>query len=534
MARCIVSVVVEVQPQGVDQLRTLISQLRTSQAALNPPYPALQAIKSLHFLSMTVFADARYDPLFVIEANFDPPAGPFWADLDAAIGTELREMFRCCKRPPGPVGLMFDAVTVHGAKMSLAPFLEAQALVPTVGYEGARGMSRARIEQEAAVFLDLRETLKDPRPFHDKSPAQIHSALRNELLPRHACLREEPPPRLPLLENIGDWVKMIGLVLAIVVILHLPGMLLAWVVPPLPALAVILLAGAPAAIMLKKGLEASHDNPAGAAIAHKKKLTPGAIKNLLIALGLLLIFDLLVALAIWRIGGALNWGGDFQEALIIVGFGLAGAFVLVALIAARLRQLEQLDPTQEFPPPDSRKVREIMALEDKIPQNHMSSLVQVKPGLLRAILMRAGLVGLGFFMRAQPEARRGFLAGVRTIHFAQVAPVSNGGRLMFLTNFDGSWENYLNDFTEKVHLAVTLVWTNGVGFPPTRFLILDGASRGRLFKAWKRHSMAPSLFWFSAYRHLSVEQIERDARLAEGLRQSVLTSKKAEKWAMDL
>ena len=175
-----------------------------------------------------------------------------------------------------------------------------------------------------------------------------------------------------------------------------------------------------------------------------------------------------------------------------------------------------------------------MALEDKVAQNHMSSLVQVKPGLLRAVLTGAALTGLGLFMRWLPSARSGFLAGVRTIHFAQVAMVSNGGRLMFLTNFDGSWESYLTDFTEKVHLATTLVWTNGVGFPATRFLVFGGASRGRVFKAWKRHSMAPTLFWFSAYRQLSVDQIERQARLADGLRQPVLTPERAAKWAMDL
>jgi hypothetical protein len=58
---------------------------------------------------------------------------------------------------------------------------------------------------------------------------------------------------------------------------------------------------------------------------------------------------------------------------------------------------------------------------------------------------------------------------MRTIHFAHWAFVSNGSRLMFLSNFDHSWDSYLDDFIEKAHGGLTLAWGSGVGFPPTRF-----------------------------------------------------------------
>ena len=41
---------------------------------------------------------------------------------------------------------------------------------------------------------------------------------------------------------------------------------------------------------------------------------------------------------------------------------------------------------------------------------------------------------------------------------------------MFFSNFDHSWESYLDDFIEKAHGGLTLAWGSGVGFPPTRFL----------------------------------------------------------------
>ena len=99
---------------------------------------------------------------------------------------------------------------------------------------------------------------------------------------------------------------------------------------------------------------------------------------------------------------------------------------------------------------------------------------------------------------------------------------------------DHSWDSYLDDFIEKAHGGLTLAWGSGVGFPPTRFLVLDGASHGRQFKAWARHSMAVSRFWFSAYKDYTVDQIERNTRIADGLRRTSLKPKEAVAWAQDL
>jgi hypothetical protein len=79
-----------------------------------------------------------------------------------------------------------------------------------------------------------------------------------------------------------------------------------------------------------------------------------------------------------------------------------------------------------------------------------------------------------------------------------------------------------------------LAWGSGVGFPPTRFLVVDGASHGRKFKNWARFSMAVTRFWYSAYRNYTVDQIERHARIATGLRKRRLSEKQAASWAMDL
>ena len=121
-----------------------------------------------------------------------------------------------------------------------------------------------------------------------------------------------------------------------------------------------------------------------------------------------------------------------------------------------------------------------------------------------------------------------------TVHFAHWAFVNNSSRLMFFSNFDHSWGSYLDDFIEKAHPGLTLAWGAGVGFPPTRFLVLDGASHGRQFKTWALASRAVSRFWYSAYRNFTVDQIERQARIAEGLRKARLNPKEAQAWLQDL
>ncbi|WP_026608149.1 hypothetical protein [Methylocapsa acidiphila] len=123
---------------------------------------------------------------------------------------------------------------------------------------------------------------------------------------------------------------------------------------------------------------------------------------------------------------------------------------------------------------------------------------------------------------------------MRTIHFAHWAMVNNKSRLMFFSNFDQTWESYLDDFIEKAHVGLTLAWSCGVGFPSARFLLFEGASQGCQFKEWARHSMAVSHFWYSAYKDLTTEQIERNCRIALGLRHTTMTDEEAEQWISDL
>jgi len=541
---------IDVDPRCLDLLQTGIIQLRTSSVATSPPFGDLRAILSLHYLSMMVFTDRRYDPTLLIEANFDGPAGPFWAELDAAIGPQLREILRCCKRPPDPVGAIFDRVTGPGSAMPLAPLLEAIAKPPAAWHLGNRGLSRARIESEAKVFLDARAALASPK-FAEKTASEIHKALREQLPRKNPCLKVLPPLRISLFDDAGDWITawFFGW-LFILLPLELPGALLTFIIPPLLPKCVLKSLPdwiAPSAIipsgiiflvicafawilrgqwrkikLVRRSLEPRIKQPPGP--------TPWTIVGLV-------AFQFLTSAVVlgflcWMLRGAKPTLGWTALSTVVVGIAGGGAIVLASL--AILRDIEERDAWQNAQPLPTRTEREIAALEDRSPQNHMGSLVHVKAGGLRSILIGLGLTGLGLLMRIEARARQGYLIDVRTIHFAHLTLLNNRSRLLFLANFDGSWENYLIDFIEKVQTPVTLVWNPGIGFPPTLFYVFEGVTHGRLFRTWKRGSMAPTLFWFSAYPELSVEQIWRQSRIAAGLRRPRLKEKDAQQWARDL
>ncbi|MEA2849488.1 MAG: hypothetical protein QOG78_4769, partial [Rhodospirillaceae bacterium] len=114
MRQTILSVVLDVEPQSAKLLAQLIEDFKAAQ---EPPgakewYSEIkERVPSLHFMSMSVFENSAFDPIFVVEANFDGPPGPFWAQMEAAFDVKLRAMLRCCKRPEDGDGPMYDAVT---------------------------------------------------------------------------------------------------------------------------------------------------------------------------------------------------------------------------------------------------------------------------------------------------------------------------------------------------------------------------------------------------------------------------------------
>ncbi|TIS78024.1 MAG: cytochrome, partial [Mesorhizobium sp.] len=129
---------------------------------------------------------------------------------------------------------------------------------------------------------------------------------------------------------------------------------------------------------------------------------------------------------------------------------------------------------------------------------------------------------------AQKVFKPGFLATINTIHFARWVLLPGTDKLMFFSNYGGSWESYLEDFIAKASEGLTGVWSNTEGYPRTRWLFLDGARDGDRFKRWARRQQVPTLFWYSAYPHLNTARIRINSKIRRGIASA--TGSEARNW----
>jgi Dyp-type peroxidase family len=220
-----------------------------------------------------------------------------------------------------------------------------------------------------------------------------------------------------------------------------------------------------------------------------------------------------------------SWAQKFGTGLgIAVALGVALLLVALPLAAlvragfrawAFLQQLEKNDP--EIVRDDVKEhTRQLVQTEDRIVQNEMSSVLYIKEPLrFRHMVLWLVLAFIDF--SARYISVEGRLAGIPSIHFARWVIVDGGRRLVFFSNYDGSWESYLGDFVDKSPGGLTAVWSNCVGFPRSERLLGEGARNEQLFKAYVRDSQIPTQVWYSAYRWLSVSNINDNSKIRLGL-----------------
>lgn len=156
----------------------------------------------------------------------------------------------------------------------------------------------------------------------------------------------------------------------------------------------------------------------------------------------------------------------------------------------------------------------ILDAEDKDATNHMVSLTEVKPGITRRLTMRLLIWAGNKFVRRQ---YKGTLGGIPGIHYAHWSLIQGDRWLLFHTNYSGSWASYLDDFIELAAKELSSVWSNTLGFPKTRWLLFGGAKNGPLFKTFARRSQTPALVWYAAYPKLTVQNVNKNSDIRNGL-----------------
>jgi hypothetical protein len=139
----------------------------------------------------------------------------------------------------------------------------------------------------------------------------------------------------------------------------------------------------------------------------------------------------------------------------------------------------------------------------------------VKPGPFRRFTATLVLVGTNFLTRH--VFNHASLIGVTTIHFGRWIFIDQKRRLIFASNYDGSLENYMDDFVDKIAWGLNAAFSSGVDYPKTNWLILDGAHDEQVFKRLNLTHQLVSPFWYAAYQGLTAANIDTNARIRAGL-----------------
>lgn len=188
---------------------------------------------------------------------------------------------------------------------------------------------------------------------------------------------------------------------------------------------------------------------------------------------------------------------------------------LIALYLVRLRRAETNDVPDTSQAP-LEKLRTILAQENPPghAHNHILAVGTMKPGWFRAFTHAFALWGIR--MVISYGYRPGFVINMGSIHYARWWRLPGTNKVCFYSNFDGSWESYLEDFITRARQGQSASWSNWQGFPRTRYLIGLGAEDGDAFKRWVRTVQQVVPFWYSRFPELTTERIRSNALIHAG------------------
>jgi hypothetical protein len=171
-----------------------------------------------------------------------------------------------------------------------------------------------------------------------------------------------------------------------------------------------------------------------------------------------------------------------------------------------IKPITQLGQTKNYPrvtdPRDAQAGRHLSRLDGQ-----MITITEVKP--FRYPRLRLALAANEFL--GKYGYAPGQFANVGTLHSFRWIVIDNRKRIIFLSVFDGSWQNYMGDFIDKIIWALDGVYNNTKDYPPGGMTQIDA------FKAWiLRHQYEPQLL-FKSYPEETVLNLIRDRKINQSL-----------------
>jgi Dyp-type peroxidase family len=179
-----------------------------------------------------------------------------------------------------------------------------------------------------------------------------------------------------------------------------------------------------------------------------------------------------------------------------VTLGLIGAIWLAVRSGQDAASLQEIDP---LPHVDETEA----GVDPK--QNHMCAFTPLKPGLCRLLVIKGVLFAVK--VACKWVFIRNKLGPIGTIHFARWI-VLDKRQLLFLSNYDGTWASYLGDFADQ-RWGVNAIWSNTIGFPPSKFIYWGGAQDLEHFQQHVRQHLVRTPVFYGAYAGESVQTISR-------------------------
>jgi hypothetical protein len=223
------------------------------------------------------------------------------------------------------------------------------------------------------------------------------------------------------------------------------------------------------------------------------------------------------------------------QGLLIAAYALIGVIVLYALgvLLLLIAHGRELMDKRQFEEPvalvarsaeNAKKYEREEGGNNRF-QNHLASLTLVKPGFVHGIALRGTLFLINLLSRFWFNV--GTLGDIPTILSARWILIDSGRRLLFLDNYGGAWNSYLNEFIDMAAVkGLNAIWTNTYvegqagarcSFPETRFYFWIGAQAEQPFKAYVRESQIETIMWYSAYHTLSVVNINTSTAIRQSL-----------------
>jgi hypothetical protein len=153
---------------------------------------------------------------------------------------------------------------------------------------------------------------------------------------------------------------------------------------------------------------------------------------------------------------------------------------------------------------------ELLEIEDRrgLVQNQMTVVSAIKPTAWPRVFTRLAFI----LVAAQASRSKGSLSGLTTIHFARWVIIDDGDYLLFESNYDGSWENYIDDFVDFASTGMNVIWGTAVDFPK------GGARDIEAFKQIIRRYQVVTQVFYSAYPESTVRNNLNDLDLSRAIR----------------